>query len=74
MTDHAVVPREDWLVARKALLEREKALTRAHDALRAERLALPWVRLEKDYVFEGPQGRVGFADLNELLGAWGPCD
>lgn len=63
MTDHAVVSREDWLAARLALLEREKALTRAMDGLRAERLALPWVRIEKDYVFEGPQGRVGFADL-----------
>ena len=63
MTDHPVASREAWLVARKALLEREKALTRAQDALRAERQALPWVRIEKDYVFEGPEGRLSLADL-----------
>lgn len=65
MTDHAVATRADWLVARKALLEREKALTRARDALRAERQALPWVRIEKDYVFEGPQGKLALGDLFE---------
>ena len=65
MTDHAVVTREEWLRARKDLLEREKALTRTRDALRAERLALPWVRIEKDYVFEGPEGRIGLGDLFE---------
>lgn len=65
MTDHAVVTREEWLRARLDLLEREKALTRTRDALRAERLALPWVRIEKEYVFEGPEGRIGFGDLFE---------
>ena len=63
MTDHAVVSREDWLAARVALLEREKAHTRERDALRAARLALPWVRIDKDYIFDGPEGRVGFGDL-----------
>jgi len=63
MTDHAVVSREEWLAKRKALLEREKALTRERDALRAARLSLPWVHIGKDYVLEGSQGRVGFADL-----------
>jgi predicted dithiol-disulfide oxidoreductase (DUF899 family) len=63
MTNHTVVSREDWLAARLALLEREKAHTRERDALSAARLALPWVRIDKDYVFEGPEGRVGFGDL-----------
>ncbi len=49
-----VVSREDWESARKELLAREKELTRARDALNAERRRLPMVRIEKDYVFEGP--------------------
>jgi len=65
MTRHAVVTRKDWLEARVALLAREKALTRERDALRQARLALPWVRIEKAYVFEGPQGPVALADLFE---------
>ena len=60
-----VVSREEWLVARKELLAREKEATRARDALNAERRRLPMVRIEKDYVFEGPGGKVGLADLFE---------
>lgn len=60
---HEVVSREDWLAARKAHLAREKAFTRQRDALSAERRALPWVRIDKDYVFEGPHGRLTLADL-----------
>lgn len=60
---HPVVSREEWLVARKAHLAREKEFTRQRDALSAERRALPWVRIEKDYVFEGPKGLVNLADL-----------
>ncbi len=63
MFPHAVVSREEWLETRKALLAREKALTRSADALAAERRALPWVRVEKDYRFEGADGVVGLADL-----------
>jgi predicted dithiol-disulfide oxidoreductase (DUF899 family) len=55
--------REDWLKARLDLLAREKAATRALDELRAARRRLPWVRLEKDYVFETLQGRVSLAEL-----------
>lgn len=62
-TEHEVVSREEWLVSRKALLRREKELTRFHDQLCAERRALPWVRVEEDYVFQGPDGAVTLADL-----------
>ena len=56
---------EDWLTARKALLEREKQLTRLRDEVSAERRALPWVRLEKHYAFDAPGGRRTLADLFE---------
>lgn len=58
-----VVSRQEWLGARKALLAREKAMTRELDALRAERRRLPWVKVEKSYVFEGPRGKCTLADL-----------
>lgn len=54
---HAVVSREEWLEARRALLLKEKAHTRARDALNAERLALPWVKLDKTYAFATDSGR-----------------
>lgn len=60
---HRVVSREEWLEARKAHLEAEKELTRQRDKLMAQRRALPWVKVEKDYVFEGPRGSVGLGDL-----------
>ena len=60
---HQVASHEEWLRARKALLTKEKALTRARDALSEERRALPWVRIEKDYVFDGPRGKVTLAEL-----------
>ena len=52
-----VVSREEWLAARKELLAKEKELTRARDALNAERRQLPMVEIDKDYVFEGPDGQ-----------------
>ncbi len=55
--------RADWLAARTALLAKEKAMFRELDALRAERRALPWVKVEKAYSFEGPDGRLTLADL-----------
>ncbi|HEV3173041.1 MAG TPA: DUF899 domain-containing protein [Actinocrinis sp.] len=58
-----VVSREQWLVARKQFLAREKELTRARDALNADRRRLPMVEIEKAYVFEGPGGKVTLADL-----------
>ena len=63
MTTHATGTREEWLAARLALLEREKELTRRSDELAQERLALPWVPLEKEYVFESSEGRTTLRDL-----------
>jgi predicted dithiol-disulfide oxidoreductase (DUF899 family) len=58
-----VVTREEWLVARRALLAREKDFTRQKDILNADRRRLPMVAVEKDYTFEGPEGAVTLADL-----------
>ena len=58
-----VVSREQWLVARRELLAREKEQTRQRDALNADRRRLPMVEVEKEYVFEGRDGRVTLADL-----------
>jgi predicted dithiol-disulfide oxidoreductase (DUF899 family) len=63
MMEHPVVSREEWLAARKALLTKEKAWTRLRDEMSAERRALPWVRIDKEYVFLGPRGRETLADL-----------
>jgi predicted dithiol-disulfide oxidoreductase (DUF899 family) len=60
-----VATREQWLQARKALLVREKEFTRQKDLLNADRRRLPMVAIEKDYVFEGPQGTATLADLFE---------
>src|ERR1700761_4242699 len=60
---HQVVSREQWLTARKQLLAREKAFTRLRDELTAERMALPWVKVDKTYVFEGPNGPETLSDL-----------
>lgn len=59
----AVVSREQWLLARKQLLLHEKAFTHYRDALSAARRALPWVKVDKDYIFEAPDGRMSLADL-----------
>jgi len=61
--NHEVVSREQWLAARRALLAEEKAWTRERDRLAERRRALPWVRIDKDYVFDGPEGPVRLADL-----------
>ncbi|HVY57081.1 MAG TPA: thioredoxin family protein [Xanthobacteraceae bacterium] len=58
-----IVSRDEWLAARRALLAREKEATRLRDAVNTERLALPWVRVEKDYVFDTPAGKRSLADL-----------
>ena len=60
---HATATRAEWLAARTALLAEEKELTRRRDALAARRRELPWVPLERDYRFTGPEGEVGLADL-----------
>ena len=63
MQPHQIVSREQWIVARKAHLAREKEFTRARERLNEERRALPWVRVDKAYEFDGPQGRAMLADL-----------
>jgi predicted dithiol-disulfide oxidoreductase (DUF899 family) len=65
MTLPEIVPYEDWLVARKALLAEEKALTRRRDELSARRRRLPMVEVTKPYAFTGAGGRVGLLDLFE---------
>jgi predicted dithiol-disulfide oxidoreductase (DUF899 family) len=63
LSEPKIVSRNEWLVARKALLTQERAMTHELDALRAERRRLPWVAVEKPYMFEGPQGKCTLADL-----------
>ena len=60
-----VVSRDEWLAARSALLVKEKELTRERDALNAERRELPMVKVEKEYVFTGPDGEASLLDLFE---------
>lgn len=60
---HGIVSPEEWLQARKRLLEKEKEFTRMRDELSRQRRELPWERVEKRYVFEGPDGRETLADL-----------
>src|SRR5690349_4602478 len=63
MQPHAVVSREEWLAARKAHLAREKEYTRARERLNEERRALPWVKVDKNYLFDSPDGKVSLAEL-----------
>lgn len=63
MPSHKVVSREEWLEARKAHLAKEKDFTRLRDELSRQRRELPWVRVEKRYVFDGPGGKETLADL-----------
>lgn len=61
--NHPVVTRSQWLVARRQLWLHEKALTHQRDELAAARRALPWVRVEENYRFQGPDGELALADL-----------
>lgn len=58
-----VVSAEEWEAAHEKLLRKEKAHTREKDALAAERRRLPWLRVEKEYMFQGPEGKVGLPGL-----------
>lgn len=60
-----VVSRDEWLAARQELLVKEKEATRAQDALNAQRRRLPMVKIEKEYLFEGPNGKASLLDLFE---------
>lgn len=62
-THHAVASKQEWLEARKELLAKEKEFTRLRDELSEERRRLPWLRITKDYDFDGPDGRETLSDL-----------
>ena len=61
--EHNVVSQQEWLAARKTLLKKEKEATRLRDQLSAERRKLPWVKVNKNYIFDAPGGRATLADL-----------
>jgi predicted dithiol-disulfide oxidoreductase (DUF899 family) len=63
--NHRVVSSDEWVAERKTLLAREKELTRLRDQIAGERRALPWVRVDKNYVFDAPEGRRTLAELFE---------
>jgi predicted dithiol-disulfide oxidoreductase (DUF899 family) len=63
MNTPAIVSPREWEAAREQLLVKEKALTRARDALAAERRRMPWMAVEKVYMFEGPNGKTSLLDL-----------
>jgi len=63
--NHPVVSKERWVAERKTLLAHERELTHLRDQIARERRALPWERIEKDYVFDAPKGRRALADLFE---------
>ncbi|WP_407167550.1 DUF899 domain-containing protein [Bradyrhizobium sp. ORS 111] len=63
MHQHKIVSRNEWIEARKALMAGEKELTQAREALSRQRRELPWVKVDKDYVFDGPDGKITLGDL-----------
>src|ERR1700732_4078376 len=65
MKTPSIVSPEEWEAARQQLLVKEKASTRARDALAAERRRMPWLAVEKEYAFDGPRGRASLLDLFE---------
>src|SRR5947209_20402160 len=65
MKTPTIVSREEWNVAREGLLAKEKELTRARDALAAQRRRMPWMAVDNEYRFEGPAGPASLADLFE---------
>ncbi len=65
MHNHRVVSPEEWLVARKEHLIKEKEFTRLRDRLSQERRDLPWVRVDKEYIFDGPKGKENLSQLFE---------
>ena len=63
MEPHKIVSRDEWIATRKAYLAEEKAFTRARDDLSKKRRELPWEKVDKNYVFDGPNGKQSLADL-----------
>src|ERR1700685_3042082 len=62
-SDHKVVSESEWLRASSDFLAKEKELTRMSDDVSRRRRSLPWTRVQKSYVFDGPRGKVSLADL-----------
>jgi predicted dithiol-disulfide oxidoreductase (DUF899 family) len=60
---HQIVTKSEWIEARRALLAKEKELTRLRDRLAEEQRALPWIKIEKSYIFDGPEGEVTLSEL-----------
>ena len=65
MTKPSIVSPQDWEAAHARLLVKEKEMTRARDALAAERRRMPWLAVDKAYAFEGPKGKASLLDLFE---------
>ena len=63
MNAHQIVTKSEWIEARRALLAKEKELTRLRDRLADEQRALPWIKIEKSYIFDGPEGEVTLSEL-----------
>ena len=63
MNNHKVVTSDEWLAARKEYLQKEKEFTRLRDQLSQQRRELPWVKVDKEYLFDGPDGKESLADL-----------
>jgi len=63
MQSHKIVSRDEWIAARRELLAKEKELLKAKDSVRRETRELPWVKVDKNYMFEGPDGKETLADL-----------
>jgi len=61
--NHRIISRDEWVAERKTLLSHEKELTRLRDRIARERRALPWVRIDKSYAFDTPEGRRTLAEL-----------
>src|SRR5262245_61368915 len=63
IVNHPIVPRDEWVAARIAFLAKEKEFTRLRDELSRQRRQLPWERVDKTYVFDGPRGKTSLAEL-----------
>ena len=63
MENHKIVSHEEWIDTRKAFLAREKEFTRLRNEISRERRELPWEKVDKDYVFDGPDGEEPLSDL-----------
>ena len=64
---HKIVSRAEWLEARKEFLVKEKEFSRLGDQLSQQRRELPWVRVEKEYLFDGPAGKESLADIGGVV-------